>query len=168
MTTAQKQSAIKRLNERAAEMDRQAAAGKIPKSAAENYRAALQELGKGFLTKSGNISHGKKAAEAIDDSDIQRMEQRATAGDIKERTRAGARQEYGEDMTESDYEEYLSDIDYVNEAMSDDPAEAYDAYAAAFTGKAGKRTYGDLRAAIEAYRGETVKAPARSVDSIFS
>jgi hypothetical protein len=168
MTTAQIQSTIKRLNERAAEMDRQAAAGKIPQSAADNYRAALQELGKGYLTKSGNISHGKKAAENIDIDDLKRMEQRATAAQVRQRTREGARQEYGEDVTEEEYEEYMEDIDYVNEAMSDDPSEAYDAYAAAFTGKPGRKSYGALRAAIEAYRGSVSKPRVFSADRLFT
>lgn len=167
MTASQIVSSIKRVNERLAEIVRQAARGLIPQSAADNFRAALQTAAGDYLTKSGNISHGKKAVENIDEDALKRLEQRATAGEIKERTREGARIEYGSEMTEDEYETYIEDIDFVNEAMASDPSEAYDAYNAAFAGTTGRKSYKQLRAAIEAYTGTDTKPSRFSVENIF-
>lgn len=148
---AQKQSAIKRINERYAEIRRAVNKDQLPRSVLERYEDAIRAAAGNFLLKSGNISHGKKAAESIDDEAIQNLLSRETAGEAKKKIREQVVKEYGEGFTQDDLEEYFSDMDFVNRELSEKPSETYDALDNAFRGVPGLKTYSQLAEAIRVY-----------------
>ena len=161
-------SAIKRINQRFADIKKAVRAGKLPKAAEEKYAAAMRAAaGEENLLPSGNISHGNKAAEAMRSS-IEDLEKHATAGQLKKTMEKQVReaQEEGEDYTESDF---MSDYDFVTDAEAQDPDECYEAYDEAWGGKTlGSRpTYSMLKGAIEAYRGHITKRRPDVVGRIF-
>ena len=155
MTDQQKVSAIKRVNERMAEIGR--TFGKDSPEY-ERYKDAVDRVAGDYLTASGNISHGKKAVAGIDDEKLDALSQRQTAGKIKEDYKRGAE---AEGITE---EEYRDMVNNVREKMAGDYWLASDAINAAKASGAwkvqGRRpTYSELDAAIEAY--EKMESSAR-------
>lgn len=154
MTDAQKVSAIKRINERMAEI-RRTFGEDSPEY--ERYRQAVDRVAGDYLTPSGNISHGKKAVEGIDDVALDALSQHQTAGKIKEDYRRGAEQE---GVTE---EEYRDMVNNVREKISGDYWLASDAIENAkklgIWNVNGRRpTYSELDAAISAYENMEEKA----------
>ena len=147
MTDAQKVSAIKRVNERRAEIGRQFG---TDSPEYQRYNDAVNKVAGDYLTKSGNISHGKKAVEGIDAEKLDALSQHQTAGQIKEDYRRGAE---AEGMTEEEYRNMVNDV---REKMAGDYYLASDAINAAKASGAwkvqGRRpTYSELDAAIAAY-----------------
>lgn len=160
MTAAQKVSSIKRINERMAEIKRTFGEDS-PEY--ERYRQAVDRVAGDYLTKSGNISHGKKAISSIDDKKLDALSQRQTAGKIREDYKRGAE---AEGVTEEEYREM---VNKVREKLAGDYWLASDAINAAKsigTWKvSGRRpTYSELDAAISQYEKleEDARAEIRS------
>lgn len=155
-TNVNKVNAIKKINERAAELDRQAKSGQIPQYIADQYRAAMQAASKGHLTKSGNISHGTKATEDISDEVLTALLSKDTAGAVKKGLREGAKKE------EMDYSDYVSMVQEVREAANETPQELSDAINAyGAEAKKGQHTpYVVLRKALKQWRSGRTKTPS--------
>lgn len=154
MTDAQKVSAIKRINERLAEIGRTFG---TDSPEYERYRQAVDRVAGDYLTASGNISHGKKAVAGIDEEKLEALSQRQTAGKIKEDYKRGAE---AEGVTE---EEYRDMVNNVREKMAGDYWLASDAIENAkklgIWNVQGRRpTYSELDAAISAYEAQESKA----------
>lgn len=160
-------SAIKRVNERRAEIKRAIADKKIPKGVLKNWNAAFDKVASEAgvnLTKSGNIPHSKKAAENIDLDALEGLLQRRTAGQIKKDIKKGSEKEFGETPTAQELEEYQDDMSYVYECLADNYDETYDALDAAFRGTKGKKTYKQLRAAIDDWKAMTEPQREEAMD----
>lgn len=168
-------SVIKRVNERRAEIQRGVKAGKIPEGILKNWDAAFQIIAQNAglnLTKSGNLPHGKKAVEDLDTDALQGLLQRKTAGEIKKDIKRGAKMEYGEEPTPEELDEYQDDMSYVYEELADNPSETYDAFDAKFRGVPGRKSYRQLRQAIEEWKGFNTQqkevALGNAVDRMFN
>lgn len=147
MTDVQKVSAIKRINERMAEIKRTFGEDS-PEY--DRYRQAVDRVAGDYLTASGNISHGKKAISGIDDEKLDALSQRQTAGKIREDYKRGAE---AEGITE---EEYRDLVNRVREKLAGDYWLASDAINNAKNNNAwkvqGRRpTYTELDNAIAEY-----------------
>ena len=81
MTTAQKQSAINRFNDRLHQIGK--AFGKDSYQYTQYQRKLELLVGSKNMTKSGRAGRGKKVVENISDDDIRAMDQQSTAGQIK-------------------------------------------------------------------------------------
>ena len=152
MTDQQKVSAIKRVNERMAEIKRTFGENS-PEY--ERYRQAVDRVAGDYLTKSGNISHGKAALNGLDDLKLGALEQRQTAGKIREDYKRGAE---AEDVTE---EEYRNMVNNVREKMAADPGLSSEAltYVEFYKKVKGRRpTYQELDQAIQAYENAETTA----------
>lgn len=154
MTDAQKVSAIKRVNERMAEI-RRTFGEDSPEY--NRYRQAVDRVAGDFLTSSGNISHGKKAVSGIDDEKLDALSQRQTAGKIKEDYKRGAE---AEGISE---EEYRDLVNRVREKLAGDYWLASDAINNAknkktWTVKGRRPTYTELDNAIAEYEALEEKA----------
>ena len=154
MTDAQKASAIKRINERMSEI-RRTFGEDSPEY--ERYRQAVDRVAGDYLTPSGNISHGKKAVEGIDEEKLDALSQHQTAGKIKEDYRRGAEAE-GVSM-----EEYRDMVNNVREKIAGDYWLASDAIENAkklglWKVNGRRPTYAELDAAIAAYESMEEKA----------
>lgn len=174
MTEAQKISSIKRINERLADIKRGVDRGEIPRSYYDRFRDAIdQNIPAEYRTRSGNISHGKKAVQNIPDSVITALESRQTRGEIRESAKEHIMEERPYDYSSPDdipdhvIDEYLSDADYVNEALTDDYDECYMAFKYFFQGESGRKSYSELKTAIELYRGNRGELAERSVEDIY-
>ena len=169
MTLAQKQSAIKRINERFAEIKRSVKKGDLPQSVADRFADAMRAAGGDYILKSGNISHGKKAAEEIDEGALRNLLSRETAGEAKKSIREQVKQEYGSEYTKADIEQYFDDMDFVNNELSSKPVETYDAWASKFTGVPGVKSYAQLAGAIREYKGAVAQDinPFEPIDYYF-
>ena len=166
MTDQQKTSAIKRINERMAEIKRTFGENS-PEY--DRYRQAVDRVAGDYLTKSGNISHGKAALNGLDDTKLGALEQRQTAGKIREDYKRGAE---AEDVTE---EEYRNMVNNVREKLSGDYYLASDAlnYVNFYSKVKGRRpTYQELDDAIQqlenAEKGTREKVRAATIASHFS
>lgn len=160
MTDAQKVSAIKRVNERMAEIGRQFG---TDSPEYERYKQAVDRVAGDYLTPAGNISHGKKAVSGIDEVELDALSRHQTAGAIKEDYRRGAEQE---GITP---EEYRERVNSVREKLAGDYWLASDAINAAKSNGtwkvSGRRpTYSELDAAIAKYEKmeEDARAEIRS------
>lgn len=156
MNDAEKLSAIKRINERLADIKRGVSKGEIPKSWYDRFRNAIdQVIPKQFLTKSGNISHGKGAIAFIKDNILRILQSRQTRGQIKESAERHIREENPFDYSEDDkipksvVEEYLEDADYVNTELTEHYNETYNILDLKYRGTKGKKSYSELKATIE-------------------
>lgn len=176
MTEQQKVSAIKRINERLADIKRGVDKGEIPRSYYDRFRDAIElNIPAEYLTRSGNISHGKKAAQNIPDSVITALESRQTRGEIRESAKQHIMDENPfdyetpDDIPDAAIDEYLGDADFVNEALTDDYDECYSAFKYFFQGESGKKSYADLKEAIILFResGGSGQHPEKSVEEIY-
>lgn len=172
MNDSEKVSAIKRINERLADIKRAVTSGSLPKSFYDRFRAAIdQAIPQQFLTKSGNISHGKGAVSFIKDKILQVLQSRQTRGEIRQSAKEHIREENPfdyegpDEVPESEVEEYLDDADFVNTELTENYAEAYEILSSVFGGSTGKKSYKQLRAALEGRMPAT--APARSITEIY-
>lgn len=168
-------SKIKRINERRAEIKRGVKAGKIPRGVLNNWDVAFDRIATDagvMLTKSGNIPHSMRAAENIDLDALDGLLHRRTAGEIKKDIKAGVINEYGETPSAADMEDFTNDMSYVYEQLADNYDEMYDAFKAAFQGVKGKKTYKQLKTAIDDWKAMTEpqreEAMQRAVDRMFS
>ena len=162
--SSQLEKDIKKINERRAEIARQVARGKLPQAALDRYDDAMRAAARDFIregvTQRGatkgtpvlRIEHGKKALAEVDPHKIKMLLQRSTAGQIKKDIKRGATDEYGHNANKEEIKQYVSDLQYVDEALRTKYTETYDALDRKFRGVKGRRTYGELREAIEEYR----------------
>lgn len=162
-----KVKAIKRINERRAEIARAVKKNQLPKIYLKRYDESILAAVKDpkLLTKTGNISHGSKAVGALSTNDLKGLLNRETAAEAKQTARRQYEEEqkqykdtywdeYDEETEEPEeaeytYDDYLNDVNAVNEALEDNYAETYDAFAASFKGTHGKKTYRTLNAALQ-------------------
>lgn len=142
MTNAQKESAIKKINERAAEIGRQY--GKDSPEY-EAYRNAMERAAGDYLTRSGNISHGKKAVENIPDRYIDALLGRKTYGQTEAGYREGAEKE---GMSPSEYREMVNSV---KDFAKNSPADMSAACSNAGIHAGRNASYEDLKKAIEEY-----------------
>ena len=153
MTESQKVSAIKRINERLAEMGRQF--GKDSGIYQDYKNAILLAIPEETLTRSGTISHGAKALDAIDDQALDDLLAKHTAGQVKKAAREEAKRESEETGEPVSVDEYLEAMDYVYTVINDEPDEAYEAFETywSIVGHGGPRpSYTALRDIIETKR----------------
>ena len=160
-------SKIKRLNERVTDIARKVAQNILPKSALDNMRRAMETLaGQENITKSGNISHGKKAVAAIDEGELDALLRKPTAGELKERVKAGAQLEYQHEPNPFEMQEYIENVEGAYKALDSAPQETYDAYDHKFRGRTGKPTYGELKQAREEWKAMTPEAQQAYKESV--
>lgn len=176
---------IKKINERRAEIQRQVKAGKLPQAALVRYDAAMRSAAGEFIregvTQRGRtkgtpvlrIEHGKKALSEIDERSIKALLQRQTSGELKKDIKRAARDNYGHKASKAEIEQYMSDIDFVDEALRERYQETYDALDRKFKGTRGRRTYREIREAVEEFRelkakGEVEENPFDVEKAYFS
>lgn len=153
-----KEKDIKRINERRAQIARDVAKGKLPKNALDRFENAIRSIAGAFLNRSGNISHGKAAQEALSQEDLNALLQRSSSRSLQREIKEQVAQEYDKsvkEVTMAEIQGYMSDVDYVNNKIDEDSDRAYDAFDAAFHGVKGRKTYAQLRQALEAYATDT-------------
>lgn len=125
MTDEQKVSAIKRINERRAQMKRDFGEDS---SLYRNYDYAIYlAIPDDALLPSGNISHGKKALDLINEQDLEKLLRKETAGDIKKRAREEAKRESEETGEAVNWKDIIDAQEVVYEVMEDDYSEFYEA-----------------------------------------
>ena len=159
---------IKKINERRAQIKRDVRAGKLPETALKRYEDAIRAAAGDFINKSGNIAHGKKAQAELSKEALDALLQRQTSGQLQKDLKKQVAEEYdksSDQVTREDLDTYMSDVDFVNEYISNDPERAYDAFTMAFAGKKGIKPYYQLRQAIEAYEGIADKKEVHPFDA---
>ena len=125
MTHEQKVSAIKRINERKAQIKRDF--GEDSSLYRQYANAVDLAIPDAALLPSGNISHSKAAVDLIDDDTLNTLLRRETAGDIKRRAKEEARresEEIGETVT---WQEIIEAQEVVYETMEDNYDDFYSA-----------------------------------------
>lgn len=165
-TAVEKQ--IKKINERRAQIARDVRAGKLPETALKRYEDAMRAAAGDYINKSGNIGHGKAAQAAISKEALDALLQRQTSGQLQKDIKKQVAEEYDKpvkELTREDLETYMSDVDFVNNYISDDADRAYEAFRLAFAGKKGNKSYYQLRQAIEAYEGMSDKKKVNPFDA---
>lgn len=163
-----KEKEIKKINERRAQIARDVRAGKLPETALRRYEDAMRAAAGDYLNKSGNIAHGKAAQAAISKEALDALLQRQTSGQLQKDIKKQVAEEYDKpvkEVTREDLETYMSDVDFVNNYISDDADRAYEAFRLAFAGKKGNKSYYQLRQAIEAYEGLANKKEVNPFDA---
>lgn len=165
MTTAQKQSAIHRINDRYHQIVEQFGAGSRP---AEDYHAAMMALGgPDGMTSTGRLKRGKSVVDKMREGDIDALLSKPTAGQIKERLKRN----YAEDndidedevtddqiQEELDIEQETLDLmDELGAALSD----AIHKWRTAHKRNTGKMTYDELAEACREYQQSTSEEKAR-------
>lgn len=159
---------IKKINERRAQIARDVRSGKLPETALKRYEDAMRAAAGDYINKSGNIAHGKAAQAAISKEALDALLQRQTSGQLQKDIKKQVAEEYDKpikEVTREDLETYMSDVDFVNNYISDDADRAYDAFNMAFAGKKGTKSYYQLRKAIEAYEGLADKKEVNPFDA---
>lgn len=156
MTTAQKQSAINRFNDRLHQIGK--AFGKDSYQYTQYQRKLELLVGSKNMTKSGRAGRGKKVVDNLSDEDIRAMDQQSTAGQIKQRIREDIAEEEGitpVDVTESMIKERAKEIgetrslmDEIGSALSDALAKWRDAH-----NQHGKLTYAQIKEALSEWDG---------------
>ena len=125
MTHEQKVSAIKRINERRAQMRRDFGEDS---SLYRQYDNAIQlSIPDAALLPSGNISHGSKAVDMIPDSTLEVLLRKETAGDIKKRAKEEAKRESEETGERVSWRDIIEAQEVVYEVMENDYSEFYEA-----------------------------------------
>ena len=156
MTTAQKQSAINRFNDRLNQIGK--AFGKDSYQYTQYQRKLELLVGSKNMTKSGRAGRGKKVVENISDEDIKAMDQQSTAGKIKQRIREDISEEEGissEAVSSSMIKQRAREIgetrammDEIGSALSDALAKWRDAHK-----QHGKLTYAQINEALTEWDG---------------
>lgn len=157
MTTAQKQSAINRYNDRLNQIGK--AFGKDSYHY-QQYQSKLEMLvGPENMTKSGRAGRGKSVVDQISDEDIKAMDQQSTAGEIKKRIREDLAEEEGiswEEVTPEMIRKRAKEIgdvrermDEIGSALSDALAKWRDAH-----NQHGKLTYSQIEEALNEWDGQ--------------
>ena len=146
---------IKRVNERFTDIKRAVVAKLIPEGVLKNWQVAMDKISSAAgvnLTKSGNLSHGKKMQENVNLDDLEGLLARRTAGEVKKDIKRGAVEVFGDDYTQEDITEYSDDMGYIYEQLAQNYSETYDAFDAKFGGTKGKKSYKELKQAIEEWK----------------
>lgn len=156
MTTAQKQSAINRFNDRLHQIGK--AFGKDSYQYTQYQRKLELLVGSKNMTKSGRAGRGKKVVDSISDEDIKAMDQQSTAGQIKKRIREDLADVEGittEDVTATMIKERAREIgetrslmDEIGSALSDALAKWRDEH-----NQHGKLTYAQINEALAEWDG---------------
>ena len=131
-TDVEKVKAIKRINERRAEIARDVKAGRLPEVYLEKYDNAINAAVKDstLLTKSGNISHGSRAVSEISSKDLEGLLNRETSGTARARMEHTFQEEQlaGHNLPDNyDQKKFNRDFNLVQKTLEDDYAEYYDA-----------------------------------------
>lgn len=175
-------NAIKRINERKAEIAREVQRGKLPRVYLNNFNNAILAAIKdpSLLTKSGNISHGSKAVKALNASDLKALLNRETASEAKKTAQKNFREEkelyksqywdeYDEEsgpLEDYTYEDYINDMNAVYDALDNYHDDTYSAFKMAFQGSKGKKTYAQLHDAINSYEGSN-RPVTRDIEEVY-
>ena len=125
MTHEQKVSAIKRINERKAQIKRDF--GEDSSLYRQYANAVDLAIPDAALLPSGNISHSKAAVDLIDDDTLNTLLRRETAGDIKRRAKEEARRESEETGETVTWQEIIEAQEVVYETMEDNYDDFYSA-----------------------------------------
>lgn len=125
MTYEEKRSAIKRINERKAQIKRDF--GEDSSLYRDYANAVYLAIPDDALLPSGNISHGQKALDLIDDKVLQHLLRKETAGDIKRRAKAEAKRESEETGETVTWQEIIEAQEVVYQTMEDDYSDFYKA-----------------------------------------
>lgn len=133
-TDVEKVKAIKRINERRAEIARDVKAGRLPEVYLEKYDNAINAAVKDptLLTKTGNISHGSRAVSELSSSDLEGLLNRETAANARRRMEYTFKEEQlaGHNLPDNyDQKKFNRDFNLVQKVLEDDYAEYYDAVA---------------------------------------
>lgn len=157
MTTAEKQSAINRFNDRLNQIGK--AFGKDSYQY-QQYKSKLEMLvGPENMTASGRAGRGKSVVDQISDEDIKAMDQQSTAGEIKKRIREDLAEEEGisrEEVTPEMIKKRAQEIgevrarmDEIGSALSDALAKWRDAH-----NQHSKLTYSQIEEALNEWDGQ--------------
>lgn len=162
MTLEQKRSAIKRINERRKEIEKKFGKDSYP---ARHYREKMDILSGGNLLPSGNISHGNKALEGMEDSAIEAMLKQETAGEIVKKGKKNIAKETGkpeESITTkdlSDFYEQIRPLQDMLEELSEDMSDALFEWRRknGFLKGSGQRrlSYAEIRQAFDEWEGSS-------------
>ena len=133
-TDGEKVKAIKRINERRAEIARDVKAGRLPEIYLEKYVNAINAAVKDptLLTKTGNISHGSRAVNSLSTKDLEGLLNRETAANARRRMEYTFKEEQlaGHNLPDNyDQKKFNRDFNLVQKVLEDDYAEYYDAVA---------------------------------------
>lgn len=133
-TSADKINAIKRINERRAEIARNVKKDKLPEIILEKFDNAIAAAVKDptLLTKSGNISHGSAAVAALSTADLEGLLNRETAAVARGRMALTYKEEQlaGHKLPDNyDQKKFNRDFNLVQKTLEDDYAEYYNAVA---------------------------------------
>ena len=131
-TEIEKVKAIKRINERRAEIARDVKSGRLPEIYLEKYDNAINAAIKdpSLRTKSGNISHGSRAVESLSTKDLEGLLNRETAGNARRRMEFTYNEEKAAGYKlpdDYDQKKFNRDFNLVQKTLEDDYAEYYDA-----------------------------------------
>lgn len=167
-TEVEKVKAIKRVNERRAEIARDVKSGKLPSIMLEKYDNAINAAVKdpGLLTKSGNISHGTNALAALSSKDLEGLLNRDTAALARGRLQDTFEQEQlaGKSLPDDyDIKKFTRDFNMVQKTLEDDYAEYYSAISeirSKWKGDDWEPSYHDIARQIRSNRIRAGKARA--------
>ena len=171
-TEVEKVKAIKRVNERRAEIARDVKAGRLPSIILEKYDNAIAAAVKdtSLLTKSGNISHGSRATSELSASDLEGLLNRETSAAARGRLQDTFEQEQlaGHQLPDDyDLKKFTRDFNLVQKTLEDDYAEYYNAVAelrSKWKGDSWDPSYHDIARSIRSARikrGKQAAAAAR-------
>lgn len=157
MTTAQKQSAINRFNDRLNQIGKQFGKDSYQY---QQYQSKLEMLvGPENMTKSGRAGRGKSVVDNLSDDDIMAMDKQSTAGEINKRIREDIAEEEGispKDVTKEMIQQRAKEIgdvrermDEIGSALSDALAKWRDAH-----NQHGKLTYSQIEEALNEWDGQ--------------
>lgn len=166
MTDEQKVSAIKRINERKAQIKRDF--GEDSSLYRQYSNAVDLAIPDAALLPSGNISHSKAAVDLIDEDTLETLLRRETAGDIKRRAKEEARRESEETGETVTWQEIIEAQEVVYETMEDNYDDFYSAvkmYWNAIGKGHPKPSYTTIKELIDANNAEERARSAGYVDA---
>ena len=156
MTTAQKQSAINRFNDRLNQIGKQFGKDSYQY---RQYQSKLKLLvGSDNMTKSGRAGRGKSVVDQISDDDIKAMDQQSTAGEINKRIREDIAEEEGispKEVTKEMIQQRAREIGDVRDRMDEIGSALSDALAKwrDENNQHGKLTYAQIDEALSEWDG---------------
>lgn len=167
-TEVSKIKAIKRINERRAEIARDVKNDRLPSIYLEKFDNAIAAAVKdpGLLTKTGNISHGSRAVSELTVSDLEGLLNRETSAMARGRMAETFKQEQlaGHKLPDDyDQKRFNRDFNLVQKTLEDDYAEYYSAIEelrATWKGDDWDPSYRDIARSIRSQRIKRGKAAA--------
>ena len=157
MTTAQKQSAINRFNDRLNQIGKQFGKDSYQY---QQYQSKLEMLvGPENMTKSGRAGRGKSVVDNLSEDDIMAMDKQSTAGEINKRIREDIAEEEGispKDVTKEMIQQRAKEIGDVRERMDEIGSALSDALAKWRDehNQHGKLTYAQIDDALSEWDGQ--------------